>query len=56
MSGIDKLKNKAQELQGQAKEGAGDATGNEELKADGQKDQAAGGLKQVGESIKDVLK
>ena len=56
MSGIDKLKNKAEELTGQGKEAAGDATGNQELKAEGQGDQAAGNLKQAGEKVKDVFK
>lgn len=56
MSGIDKIKNKAQELKGQGKEHVGGATGNEDLQAEGHKDQAAGNLKQAGENIKDVFK
>jgi uncharacterized protein YjbJ (UPF0337 family) len=56
MSGIDKIKNKAQELTGQGKEHVGGATGNEELQAEGHKDQAAGNLKQAGENVKDVFK
>ena len=56
MSGIDKIKNKAQELTGQGKEHVGGATGNEDLQAEGHKDQAAGNLKQAGENIKDVFK
>ena len=56
MSGTDKLSNKAEELQGKAKEGVGDATGNEDLKAEGQVDQGKGNLKQAGEKIKDVFK
>ena len=35
MSGIDKIKNKAEELGGQGKEHAGRATGNESLEAEG---------------------
>ncbi|MCW2622624.1 MAG: CsbD family protein [Frankiales bacterium] len=56
MSGIDKIKNKAEELGGKGKEAAGDATGNDDLKAEGQADQASGNLKQAGEKVKDVFK
>ena len=56
MSGIDKLKNKAQEVSGQGKEQVGRATGDEQLEAEGNKDQAAGNLKQAGEKVKDVFK
>lgn len=56
MSAIDKAKNKAQELAGQGKEKNGEATGNEQLQAEGHKDQASGNLKQAGENVKDVFK
>ena len=56
MSGIDKIKNKAEELGGKGKEAAGDATGNDELRSEGQSDQAKGDLKQAGEKVKDVFK
>jgi uncharacterized protein YjbJ (UPF0337 family) len=56
MSGIDKLKNKAEELQGQGKEAVGDATDNRDLQAEGKADQASGSLKQAGEKVKDVFK
>ncbi len=56
MSAMDKIKNKTQELSGQGKEQVGQATGDERLEAEGNKDQAAGGLKQAGEKVKDVLK
>jgi uncharacterized protein YjbJ (UPF0337 family) len=56
MSGIDKMKNKAEELGGQGKEALGDATGDRDLKAEGQADQASGNIKQAGEKIKDVFK
>ena len=56
MSGIDKMKNKAQELAGEGKEAVGDATDNRDLQAEGEKDQAAGNLKQAGEKGKDVFK
>ena len=56
MSGMDKMKNKAQEMAGQGKEAVGDATDNRDLQAEGQKDQAAGNLKQAGEKVKDAFK
>ena len=56
MSAMDKLNNKAQELSGQGKEAVGNATDNPDLQAEGQKDQAAGNVKQAGEKIKDVFK
>ncbi len=56
MSGIDKMKNKAEELSGQGKEAVGDATNDRDLQAEGQKDQAKGNVKQAGEKIKDVFK
>ncbi len=56
MSGIDKIKNKAEELGGKGKEHTGRATGNEELEAEGHKDQASGNVKQAGEKVKDVFK
>jgi uncharacterized protein YjbJ (UPF0337 family) len=56
VSGMDKMKDKAQELSGQGKEAVGDATDNRDLQAEGKKDQAAGGLKQAGEKVKDAFK
>ncbi len=56
MSGIDKIKNKAEELGGKAKETFGDATGNDDMKAEGKGDQASGNIKQAGENVKDVFK
>ena len=56
MSGIDKMKNKAQELSGEGKERVGEATGDRDLQADGQADQASGNLKQAGEKVKDIFK
>ena len=56
MSGIDKMKNKAQELSGKGKEAVGGATDDRDLQAEGQKDQAAGNVKQAGEKVKDVFK
>ncbi len=56
MSALDKAKNKAEELGGKAKEHVGHATGDEQLEAEGNKDQAKGNLKQAGEKVKDVFK
>jgi uncharacterized protein YjbJ (UPF0337 family) len=56
MSGTDKMKNKGEEVQGKIKQGVGDATGNDRLKAEGHADQAKGNLKQAGERVKDALK
>lgn len=56
LSALDKAKNKAEEVGGMAKERAGDATGDDNLKAEGQVDQTKGNLKQAGEKIKDAFK
>jgi uncharacterized protein YjbJ (UPF0337 family) len=56
MSALDKAKNKIEELGGKGKEHVGEATGDDNLKAEGQADQAKGNLKQAGEKIKDVFK
>lgn len=56
MSGIDKMKNKAEELGGKGKEAAGDATDDRDLQAEGQADQSKSNLKQAGEKIKDAFK
>jgi uncharacterized protein YjbJ (UPF0337 family) len=56
MSGIDKMKNKAEELSGEGKEAVGEKTGDRDLQAEGQADQASGNLKQAGEKVKDVFK
>lgn len=49
----DKLENKAEELKGRAKESAGAATGDEDLKNEGKVDQASSGMKQAAETVKD---
>ena len=56
MSGIDKAKNKVEEMSGKGKEAVGNATGDRDLQAEGQADQASGNLKQAGEKVKDVFK
>ncbi len=55
MSGIDKIKNKADELVGQGKETVGEHTDNTDLQAEGQTDQGKANLKQAGEKVKDAL-
>jgi uncharacterized protein YjbJ (UPF0337 family) len=52
----DKIDNKTEELKGKVKEGAGKATDNPKLEAEGHGDQVKGNVKQVGEKIKDVFK
>jgi uncharacterized protein YjbJ (UPF0337 family) len=52
----DKMSNKAEELRGKAKEKVGEATGDEELEAQGHTDQAKGNLKQAGEKVKDAFR
>ena len=56
MSGEDKLRNKGQELKGQAKEGVGRATDDEQLESEGRADQSKGNLKQAGEKAKDAVR
>jgi uncharacterized protein YjbJ (UPF0337 family) len=56
MSGIDKLKNKAEELSGKGKESVGEATDDRDLQAEGEKDQMKGNVKQAGEKVKDAFK
>ncbi|NGP05271.1 CsbD family protein [Rhodococcus sp. 14C212] len=51
---IDKAKHKAEDVSGQAKEGAGRATGDRDLEAEGRGDQASSGLKQAGDKISDA--
>ena len=52
----DRISNKAEELSGKGKQTVGDATGNDDLKGEGEQDKATGNLKQAGEKIKDVVK
>jgi uncharacterized protein YjbJ (UPF0337 family) len=52
----DKIGNKAEELKGQVKEGAGKATDDPELEAEGKGDQLSANVKQAGEKIKDAAK
>jgi uncharacterized protein YjbJ (UPF0337 family) len=52
----DKIENAAEKLGGKGKEAAGDATGDDSLKAEGQADQTKSDLKQAGEKVKDAFK
>jgi uncharacterized protein YjbJ (UPF0337 family) len=56
VSGTDKLQNAAESAMGSAKEKVGDATGNEDMQAEGQVDKSTADAKQAGEKIKDVFK
>jgi len=52
----DKIQNAAEKAGGKGKEAVGNATGDENLKAEGQADQTKGDLKQAGEKVKDAFK
>ena len=56
MGAFDKIKNKAEDVSGEAKEKLGQVTGDESLEAEGKKDQTKSSLKDAGESIKDAFK
>jgi uncharacterized protein YjbJ (UPF0337 family) len=56
MGNDDKVNNKVEEIGGQAKEKIGDATGDESLQAQGERDQSKANLKQAGENVKDAFK
>ncbi|HVX08696.1 CsbD family protein [Humibacter sp.] len=55
MGDDDKIENKKDELWGKGKEAVGDATGDDELKSQGQFDQTKANLKQAGEKVKDAF-
>ncbi|MEU3452328.1 CsbD family protein [Micromonospora sp. NPDC006766] len=52
----DKINNTAEETAGKIKEGAGRATDDKRLEAEGRTDQTKANLKQAGEKIKDAFK
>ena len=56
MATDDKIDNKTQEVGGKIKEAAGRVTGDRDLQAEGQGDQASSHVKQAGEKIKDAAK
>ena len=55
MSMGDKIKHAGQEAAGKVKEGAGKATGNKDMEAEGKGDQAVADVKQAGDKAKDAL-
>jgi uncharacterized protein YjbJ (UPF0337 family) len=52
----DKTNNKLEEMGGKAKEAVGSATGDDELRHQGQRDQSKANIKQAGEKVKDAFK
>jgi uncharacterized protein YjbJ (UPF0337 family) len=52
----DKVDNKAEEMGGKVKERVGEATNDDDLRAEGKGDQAGANVKQAGEKIKDAFK
>ncbi|MEU6072820.1 CsbD family protein [Micromonospora sp. NPDC047074] len=52
----DKISNASEEAAGKLKEGAGRATDDERLEAEGRADQTHANLKQAGEKIKDAFR
>ena len=52
----DKIKNKAEDLTGKAKEATGKATDDEQLVAEGKGDQVSADIKGAGEKVKDAFK
>ena len=56
MGNDNKAENKIEELGGKAKEAVGGATGDENLKRQGENDQSKANLKQAGEKEKDAFK
>ncbi|HET6269493.1 MAG TPA: CsbD family protein [Arthrobacter sp.] len=52
----DKIHNAAEKLHGKTKETAGEATGNDRLKAEGKEHHIKADLKQAGEKVKDAFK
>jgi uncharacterized protein YjbJ (UPF0337 family) len=51
----DKARNAAESTKGKAKEAAGSATGDRDLKDEGRADQAKADVKQAGEKAKDAF-
>ena len=50
----DKISNKAEDLKGKSKEGAGKATGDSQLEGEGKGDQASASMKDGVEKLKDA--
>ena len=56
MGSDDKTQNKVDEIKGDAKERIGGATGDDEMRREGERDQSKANLKQAGEKVKDALR
>ncbi|MTD14655.1 CsbD family protein [Nakamurella sp. YIM 132087] len=56
MSMGDKVKHAAEEAGGKVKEAAGRATNNDDLRAEGQADQASANVKRAGDKVEDAAK
>ena len=56
MSGVDKAKNKLDELGGKVKEAVGKLTGHKSTENEGKRDQTKSNLKDAGEKVKDAFK
>ena len=56
MSATDKIKNKIEDVAGKGKEGLGNATDDESVKREGQRDQSKADMKDAGEKVKDAFK
>jgi len=52
----DKTANKVEEITGDAKERIGGATGDDEMRREGKRDQTEANLKQAGETVKDAFR
>jgi uncharacterized protein YjbJ (UPF0337 family) len=52
----DKIRNQAEEVKGNVKEGAGKLTDDERLEAEGRVDQTKADFKQAGEKVKDAFR
>ena len=52
----DKTANKVEEIAGDAKERLGGATGDDEMRREGKRDQTEANLKQAGEKVKDAFR
>jgi uncharacterized protein YjbJ (UPF0337 family) len=56
VSGVDKAKNKLEELGGKAKEAIGKVTGDKSTENEGKGDQVEANLKDAAEKVKDAFK
>lgn len=56
MGYLNKLRNKAQQARGRARQAGGRGTGDSRVEGRGRADRAEGGTRQVGEQAKDAAK